>query len=392
MRCRKCGESAVINMRHHKLSLCSEHYSDWFIAQTERAIEKYKMFSRDDHVLVAVSGGKDSLALWDVLLQLGYHADGLYIGLAINDPVPYSDQSLDKTRAFLEQRHSAFREPVDGSKASNQSLSDPSVIARSNATNQCPSDPSDIAWRNATKQSPNESPAAIRETATLPYLPRLHVVDVLETYGKTIPQISSEKTRGQGKPCSACGLTKRYVMNRIAADKGYSVLATGHNLDDEAAVLMQNTLRWQTGYLARQSPVLPATSPRFAKKVKPFCRFYERETATYALVRSIDYVYDECPNAIGNLTNFYKTLLNQLESESPGSKLAFYLEFLRARKEGLFENVSRADELHDCEACGQPTTAPGRCAFCRMWDIGVASEDSIRAADEIPITAAMNVR
>jgi uncharacterized protein (TIGR00269 family) len=181
--------------------------------------------------------------------------------------------------------------------------------------------------------------------------------------------MAREKTRGQGKPCSVCGLTKRYVMNRIAAEKGYSVLATGHNLDDEVAVLMQNTLRWQTGYLARQSPVLPSTNPHFAKKVKPFCRFYERETATYALARGIDYEYDECPHAVGNLTNFYKTLLNQLESQSPGAKLAFYLEFLRARGEGAFEQFNHADELHECESCGQPTSAPGRCAFCRMWGI-----------------------
>ncbi len=326
MHCRKCGEPAVINMRHHKLSLCGEHYGEWFIAQTDRAIEKYNMFSHEDRVLVAVSGGKDSLALWDVLLRLGNRADGLYIGLGINDPVPYSDASLEKTRAF----------------------------------------------------------AAAHPDATL------HVVDIQDTYGKTIPQISRDKTRGHGKPCSSCGLTKRYVMNRIAADKGYAVLATGHNLDDEAAVLMQNTLRWQTGYLARQSPVLPATGPRLAKKVKPFCRFYERETATYALVRGIDYVYDECPHAVGNLTNFYKTLLNQLESESPGAKLSFYLEFLRARKEGVFESASRADELHDCETCGQPTSAPGRCAFCRMWDISVARADAPR--DAVPMAAEMNGR
>lgn len=326
MHCRKCGETAVINMRHHKLSLCGEHYGEWFVAQTDRAIEKYNMFSHEDRLLVAVSGGKDSLALWDVLLRLDYRADGLYIGLGINDPAPYSDQSLEKTRAF----------------------------------------------------------AAAHPSATL------HVVDIQETYGKTIPQISRDKTRGQGKPCSACGLTKRYVMNRIAADKGYAVLATGHNLDDEAAVLMQNTLRWQTGYLARQAPVLPSTSPRFAKKVKPFCRFYERETATYAFVRGIDYVYDECPHAVGNLTNFYKTLLNQLESESPGAKLSFYLEFLRARKEGVFDSSDRAGELHDCEVCGQPTSAPGRCAFCRMWDIGVAGMDSQRT--EVPIAADINGR
>jgi uncharacterized protein (TIGR00269 family) len=218
---------------------------------------------------------------------------------------------------------------------------------------------------------------------------RLHIVDVEQVYGKSIPVISREKTRGQGKPCSACGLTKRYVMNRLAAERGYSVLATGHNLDDEAAVLMQNTLHWQVGYLARQSPVLPASGTGLAKKVKPFCRFYERETATYALVRGIDYIYDECPHAVGNLTNFYKTLLNQLETESPGAKLQFYLQFLKAREQGVFAGQDESADLHPCEVCGQPTTAPGRCAFCRMWDIesplqAVIPADEIAIAREYP--------
>jgi uncharacterized protein (TIGR00269 family) len=304
-------------MRHHKLALCAEHYGEWFVAQTRRAIEKYKMFTPDERILVAVSGGKDSLGLWDVLVRLGYRADAMYIGLGIQGDIHYSDQSLEKTRAFA---------------------------------------------------------------ATLPDS-TLYIVDIEETYGKTIPQIAREKTRGQGKPCSACGLTKRYVMNRLAAERGYDVLATGHNLDDEAAVLMQNTLHWQTGYLARQSPVLPSTDPAFAKKVKPFCRFYERETATYALVRGIDYIYDECPHAVGNLTNFYKTLLNQLETESPGAKLQFYIQFLKAREEGLFKNFDESVQLHACEVCGQPTTAPGRCAFCRMWDIDSPTQAIIRVTD-----------
>lgn len=324
MRCRKCHEPAVINMRQHKLSLCGEHFSEWVLTQTDRVIEKYKMFTRDEKILVAVSGGKDSLSLWDVLLRLGYQADGLYIGLGINDPLPYSDVSLEKTQKFI----------------ANYEL---------RVANRADNDNPQFTIRN--------------------FVPTLHVIDVEQTYGKTIPEIAREKMRGQGRPCAACGLTKRYVMNRLAYEKGYTVLATGHNLDDEVAVLFQNTLRWQTGYLARQAPVLPASHEGLIKKVKPFCRLYERETATYALVRGIDYIYDECPHATGNQMNFHKTLLNQLETASPGAKLSFYLEFIRAREEGLFVQAGQAVDLHACEICGQPTSAPGRCAFCRMWDV-----------------------
>jgi uncharacterized protein (TIGR00269 family) len=302
MKCNKCGGVAVINMRQHKLALCEEHFLEWFLKQTQRAIEKYHMFGDDDRLLVAVSGGKDSLALWDVLVQLGYRADGMYIGLGIGGDDGYSAASQLKAEAFAEARGL-----------------------------------------------------------------RLHVVDVKKTYGESIPELARRTRRGR-KPCAVCGLVKRHIMNRLAYEGGYHAIATGHNLDDEAAVLMQNTFHWQTGYLARQAPVLPSTHPRLARKVKPFVRLYERETAAYAIVRGIDYIYDECPHAVGSKTIFYKGLLNQLESRSLGAKLSFYLSFLQAKREGLLSVQEKALELNDCERCGQPTTAPGLCAFCRLWE------------------------
>ena len=302
MRCRKCGQKAVINMRHHKLALCKEHYLEWFVAQTERFIKKYRMFSRDDKVLVAVSGGKDSLALWDVLARLEYQADGLYIDLGIDGGFGYSSESKALTQAFAEARGLT-----------------------------------------------------------------LHIVNVPAEYGASIPEMAKLTHRGKGKPCSVCGLVKRHEMNRIARDLGYNVLATGHNLDDEAAVLFGNTLTWATGYLIRQGPVLPA-SPGLARKVKPLFRFYERETAAYALLRGIRYIYEECPFSVGAKSIYYKQLLNKLETDRPGAKLQFYLGFLKAKEEGLFAQKSEdvVETLHTCPTCGQPTSAPGQCAFCRL--------------------------
>jgi Predicted ATPase of the PP-loop superfamily implicated in cell cycle control len=123
-------------MRHHKLALCEEHFPEWFVSYTERAIGKYRMFSRDERILVAVSGGKDSLSLWDVLLQLGYRADGLYINLGIDGGFGYSRLSYEKVQAFMADR--------------------PGV--------------------------------------------QLHVVDVAALYGETIPEVASRKLRGRGKP------------------------------------------------------------------------------------------------------------------------------------------------------------------------------------------------
>jgi uncharacterized protein (TIGR00269 family) len=139
------------------------------------------------------------------------------------------------------------------------------------------------------------------------------------------------------------------------------VVATGHNLDDEAATLLGNALRWKTEYIARQFPVLPARAG-MVRKVKPLYRLSELETAAYAFLRGIDYVVEECPLVGGNTQLRYKQAMNGLEGASPGTKAQFFLGFVD-RAAPLFRAQDGA-ELTPCDQCGQPTT--GRfCAFCR---------------------------
>jgi uncharacterized protein (TIGR00269 family) len=85
MLCRKCKGKAVINLRQYNLPLCREHFIERYISVVEDTIKSFRMFSRNDKVLVAVSGGKDSLALWYVLKKLGYNVTGLYINLGIEN-------------------------------------------------------------------------------------------------------------------------------------------------------------------------------------------------------------------------------------------------------------------------------------------------------------------
>jgi len=290
MKCRRCKAPAVVEIRRHNTAFCRDCFLRHVREQVKRAIEHDRMFGHEDRILVAVSGGKDSLALWDVLLELGYPADGLYLGLGIGE---YSSRSGDLTRAFAAERAVTLVE-----------------------------------------------------------------VDLEGEYGFDVPTAGR---KGSRSTCAVCGLSKRYVFNRAARDHGYDVIATGHNLDDEAATLLGNTLRWQTDYIARQSPVLPE-EPGLARKVKPLYRLSELETAAYAFLRGIDYVVEECPLVAGNTQLRYKEAMNQLEATSPGTKAQFFLGYLD-RGAPLFR-AEDAAVLHPCANCGQPTT--GRfCAFCR---------------------------
>jgi uncharacterized protein (TIGR00269 family) len=294
MKCRKCGGKAVVNLREHRLSLCKGCYIPWFVDYTEKTIKKFRMIDRGDRVLVAVSGGKDSLALWDVLNELGYETFGLYIHLGI-DYDSYSDVSLQKSKQFAER------------------------IGR-----------------------------------------ELVVVDVEKEIGAGIPELRGITRR---PVCSVCGMTKRYYMNRIAIELGASVLATGHNLDDEVSQLLGNVLNWNMDYLIQQSPVLPAKEEGLKKKVKPFCYFTEKQTLLYTLLRNIDYVEMECPFSVGATSIFNKDILNQLEHRSPGIKRRFYDGFLN-NKHLFLKDVVNAISLKNCSNCGMPTVNEV-CSFCK---------------------------
>jgi tRNA-5-methyluridine54 2-sulfurtransferase len=292
MNCKRCRGEAVVEVRRHNAAFCRDCFVHHVREQVKRTIRSFDMLTTDDRVLVAVSGGKDSLALWDVLLDLGYRASGLYLGLGIGD---YSDESGERVRTFAGERGADLVE-----------------------------------------------------------------VDLRQEYGYDIPTAGR---KGSRSTCSVCGLSKRYVFNRAALQGGFDVVATGHNLDDEAANLLGNTLRWQTEYIARQYPVLPARQG-LVKKVKPLVRLSELETAAYAFLRGIDYQVEECPLVAGNTQLRYKQAMNQLEATSPGTKAQFLLGYLDRGAE-LFRPLDvHADQLAPCQRCGQPTT--GRfCAFCR---------------------------
>lgn len=314
MKCRTCRGPAIIDLPRHNANFCAEHFLELCRRQVRKAIDDFEMFGPDDRILVAVSGGKDSLAVWDLLVELGYRADGLYIGLGIGD---YSHESEAFARRFADERGLVLK-----------------------------------------------------------------VVSLRDDHGFDVP--TAAKVTGR-VPCSACGMSKRHLFDHWAREGGYDVVVTGHNLDDEAAVLFGNSLRWDVEYLARQLPVLAARDG-FPKKAKPLVRLSEREMAAWCVVRGIDYIVDECPMAVGNKHLGYKEALNLIEEKSPGTKASYYLGFLE-RMSPLLAGVHERGTagLAACTRCGAPTGAVGEsvCAFCRLAE---------RASSSVPVPVEMVVK
>jgi tRNA-5-methyluridine54 2-sulfurtransferase len=98
MRCEKCDKKAVSSYPY----LCSQHFDDYILQTTQATIDRFSLCSKETNILVAVSGGKDSLALVDVLLRLGYKVTGLYVDEGIAE---YREQSNADLDVFSKQRN-----------------------------------------------------------------------------------------------------------------------------------------------------------------------------------------------------------------------------------------------------------------------------------------------
>lgn len=293
MKCRRCKALAAVALPSHNTAFCPECYPLFFRSQVERSMHRQRMAEPGERILVAVSGGKDSLALTLQLHELGYQVHCLHVDLSIPD-------SSEGARATCEKFCAGLGVPL-------------SVIE-------------------------------------------------LREHGLAIPLV---KTRIKRPICSVCGKLKRYYFNKFALDNAFSVLATGHNLDDEVSRLFANTIRWDTSYLSDQGPVLPAAAG-FARKVKPLYRLTEFEIANYCFLKGIEHVTAACPYSPKASFPVYKGLWSDLESRMPGAKIQFYENFLRQGRPVFAAWADQQEERpQPCPGCGYPTSTE-LCGVCRI--------------------------
>ena len=114
--------------------------------------------------------------------------------------------------------------------------------------------------------------------------------------------------------CTYCGVFRRTLLNRTARRIGANKLATGHNLDDEAQVVMMNVMNGDMERLARLRP--SRVQEELVPRIKPLIDVPEREIALYAFLRKIPFYMGECPYARESLRGEIKDIMNDFESAS----------------------------------------------------------------------------
>lgn len=178
-------------------------------------------------------------------------------------------------------------------------------------------------------------------------------------------------------PCTFCGMIRRRIVNKYARELGYDKVLTAHNLDDEVQTAFINILRGDLNRLLQSHPKGPRLSNLFVKRVKPLRKVYEWECAVYAYLNNFKFQEVECPYIISRPTLRAKIreYLYRLESVNPGVLLRF-LNFVDELVIKHIGDADLLPQLPTCKFCGEPT-AHNRtiCKTCELLSkIGVIDE------------------
>ncbi|MGQ0606023.1 MAG: TIGR00269 family protein [Candidatus Nitrosotenuis sp.] len=201
MKCDRCENIAVYSRKYSGESLCSRCFSNAILRKAAKTISKYNMIQNNELVCVAVSGGKDSLALLHVLSKMSKNHNFRIHAITIDEGIlGYRDEALNIVKDFcakLGVSHTVY-----------------------------------------------------------PYK---------ELFGLTLDDSLKQNENDRLSSCSICGTFRRRAMDHAAKQIGADIIATGHNLDDVLQTFVINTLSGDTNKIGWMDPDTSENSLRKIK-------------------------------------------------------------------------------------------------------------------------------
>lgn len=105
-KCHYCNRQSKVWLRYARLHLCEKHYKEYIVKRVLKTIERYKLIREGDKILIAVSGGKDSMTLLDILLkireQINFEYEIVHIDLGIPE---YSTKAREIVENYCIKRN-----------------------------------------------------------------------------------------------------------------------------------------------------------------------------------------------------------------------------------------------------------------------------------------------
>ncbi|WP_457550497.1 ATP-binding protein [Archaeoglobus sp.] len=203
----------------------------------------------------------------------------------------------------------------------------------------------DLGIGNYSKESLNAT-EELAQTLNLD----LNVVK-LKDYEFTIDDVERKKV------CSACGIVKRYLMNRFARENYFDVVVTAHTCEDIILFFIKNMLSGNVEYIAKLKPRIEGYD-KLVTKAKPLFERTEKENATLVLTLNLLFTPLECPHAPRDV---WKEIIYDIELKKPGFKQNFVKAIVK-----LAESVSTEEwEVKHCKICGEVSNSEV-CSFCKL--------------------------
>lgn len=268
--------------------------------KTAKTMQKFSMLGHSDKVAIAVSGGKDSLALLYVLKKFfEEHNRTNLIAITIDEGIAgYREESLQIVRDFCSRIKVEYK-----------------------------------------------------------------ISSYSQIFGTNMDYATENRPSDKMTSCSMCGTFRRRLMDIMAEAAGATVVATAHNLDDHLQTFLINLLSGDVERIGWMYPEPVQYGPNGMKKVKPFVEIYEHEIAFYALLRDIPFQSDQCPYMKESIRSDIREFLNNLESRHAGVKYNAFntvTKISKALKESTMGSLTNSNE---CQICRRKSTQP-ICSVC----------------------------
>jgi len=305
--CTFCKRRDAVYMRPYSgEKLCAKCFIGSIENKVRVTIAEYEMFQHDDKIMVAVSGGKDSVTLLHILAKLV-------------EKFPKSSLCA----VTVDEGIKGYRE---------EALK--------------------FAVKNCRKLNVEHTITSFKDLFGVK----------LDELVKTIQKTRTDDTRGL-TPCAYCGVLRRRALNVAAREAGVDKLATAHNLDDETQTILLNLLHGDALRIARVNPVLAESHPKLVQRVKPLCEVPEKEIAFYAYQRRIKFQSVPCPYASTALRSDIRLFLNRMEEKHAGIKFTLFKSVEKIKP--ALEQAVAETKLRECKFCGEPTVGDV-CKVCQI--------------------------
>lgn len=326
--CSKCGnQQIIIRKKHSGQSLCQECFIKSINEKVLKDTRKYKLLEKGDKVLMALSGGKDSVIALHILNSLREKNIIDIVAVTIDEGIKgYRKEGVEIAAANakslgIEHRVVSFKEYF-GRTLDEMMGQD------------------DIRLQDGT------------------------------SHGDTGKDDKSH--RGNTEPrhaCTYCGVFRRWILNRVAQEEGATKIATGHNLDDETQSILMNYLEGNINNLIRIGPKSESRDERFTVKIKPLREIPEKEIGLYAIAADLNVHLAGCPYAGESFRREIGEFIKELSRDHPTIMYSTLRGFDKI-KPILKKELTPKGNTGECRRCGEPAAGElcKACSFLEGWE------------------------